>query len=106
MYKQKFHFVFTIKYFFIKKPEAAKDQSEILREGWISSQLKGFRSVIRNFGIQRWKSNGKKATEGFMLTLQEQRDAKNESSSHQPPPKSTVNDLLKNSPVNFLKSTQ
>jgi len=90
----------------ITSTEGAKDESSVLREGWISSQLKGFRSVIRNFGIQRWKSNGKKATEGFMLTLQEQRDAKNDTSSHQPPAKSAVNDLLKNSPVNFIKSTQ
>lgn len=43
--------------------------TEIVREGWINSSVKGLRRVIRNFGLQRWKSNSKKAAIGFLGTL-------------------------------------
>jgi len=43
--------------------------TQIIKEGWVDSSLKGFRRVVRNFGIQRWKTNSKKASNGFLSTL-------------------------------------
>uniref|UniRef100_H2Z2V8 PRELI/MSF1 domain-containing protein n=1 Tax=Ciona savignyi TaxID=51511 RepID=H2Z2V8_CIOSA len=39
--------------------------TEVKREGWVDSSFTGFRRVLRQFGINRWRSNAKKSFLGF-----------------------------------------
>lgn len=52
----------------IQEPESTS--TLIKREGWIDSSYKGFRRVLRQFGLSRWKSNAKKAHLGYISMLQ------------------------------------
>nr|CAB3265145.1 PRELI domain-containing protein 1, mitochondrial-like [Phallusia mammillata] len=52
----------------IREPEMSSTM--ITREGWIDSSYKGFRRVLRQFGLTRWKSNAKKAHLGYVSMLQ------------------------------------
>jgi len=45
------------------------NETLIVREGWVDSTFKGFRSLLKNFGISRWKANSYKSTQGFIGTL-------------------------------------
>lgn len=40
-----------------------------LKEGWVDSSARGFRHVLRKFGISRWRSNAVKAVTGYEHTL-------------------------------------
>jgi len=41
-----------------------------LKQAWVESNFYGLRSAIKNFGIERFKSNCVKATEGFNYVLE------------------------------------
>merc|ERR1711936_865387 len=41
-----------------------------VKEAWVESKLYGIRSAIKNFGIERFKNNCVKATEGFNYVLE------------------------------------
>merc|ERR1712080_117345 len=40
-----------------------------VKEAWVESGLYGLRSAVKNFGIERFKNNCVKATEGFNYVL-------------------------------------
>lgn len=40
-----------------------------IKECWVESRLYGLRSAVKNFGIERFKSNCLRATEGFNFVL-------------------------------------
>lgn len=44
--------------------------SKVLKEVWIESEIFGLRSAIKSFGIDRFKKNCLKATDGFDWVLQ------------------------------------
>lgn len=46
-----------------------ENTTQIVREGWIASSITGVGALVRNFGIQRWKSNAKKSNFGFLSSL-------------------------------------
>merc|ERR1712025_1107829 len=41
-----------------------------LKQAWVESNFYGLRSAIKNFGIERFKNNCVKATEGFNYVLE------------------------------------
>jgi len=45
-----------------------------IKEAWVESGLYGLRSAVKGFGIERFKSNCVKATEGFNIVLQHFQD--------------------------------
>jgi len=46
------------------------EQTIALKEAWVESRFYGLRSAIKNFGIERFKNNCVKATEGFNVVLE------------------------------------
>nr|XP_040577378.1 protein preli-like [Lepeophtheirus salmonis]XP_040577379.1 protein preli-like [Lepeophtheirus salmonis]XP_040577380.1 protein preli-like [Lepeophtheirus salmonis] len=45
--------------------------TRVIKEVWIESDIYGFRRAIKKFGVERFKSNSVKATEGFDFVLRE-----------------------------------
>ena len=45
------------------------EETIAIKEVWIESGLYGFRTAVKNFGIERFKQNCTKATEGFNHVL-------------------------------------
>ena len=54
-----------------KHPDDPETKTIAEKEAWIESGLVGIRSAVKNFGIERFKSNCQKATEGFNFILRE-----------------------------------
>jgi len=53
----------------ITRSSEAHGETTIVRHGWVDSSMTGFRRLLRQFGIARWKSNAKKAQLGFLSVL-------------------------------------
>jgi hypothetical protein len=49
--------------------ERGANNTNFFREGWVDSSLTGFRRLLRQFGINRWKSNAKKSFNGYLHIL-------------------------------------
>jgi len=47
-----------------------KDTTIAVKEAWIESRLYGLRSAIKSFGIERFKNNCERATDGFNYVLE------------------------------------
>jgi len=47
------------------------NQTIAVKEAWVESRLYGLRTAIKNFGIERFKMNCVKATDGFNFVLEE-----------------------------------
>lgn len=45
-------------------------QTVAVKEAWVESKFYGLRTAIKNFGIERFKNNTVRATEGFNLVLE------------------------------------
>lgn len=43
-----------------------------IKEAWVESGIYGLRSAVKNFGIERFKQNCSRATEGFNHVLRHQ----------------------------------
>jgi len=48
-----------------------------VKQAWVESNLYGLRSAIKNFGIERFKKNCVKATEGFNYVLEKLQNQQN-----------------------------
>lgn len=53
----------------VSMSEKSPGVTECLKEGWVDSSARGFRHLLRKFGISRWRSNGVKAYTGYEHTL-------------------------------------
>jgi len=49
--------------------EPNTNDTNFFREGWVDSSLVGFRRLLRQFGLSRWKSNAKKSFNGYLHVL-------------------------------------
>nr|XP_002131214.1 PRELI domain-containing protein 1, mitochondrial-like [Ciona intestinalis] len=58
-------------------PTSDPSVTEVRREGWVDSSLTGFRRVLRQFGITRWRSNAKKAFLGYQTVMNGAGDSSN-----------------------------
>jgi len=47
-----------------------KETTVALKEAWVESRFYGLRSAIKSFGIERFKNNCEKATDGFNYVLE------------------------------------
>jgi len=56
--------------YFTEESHAKAERTEVAKECWIESDTYGFRSAIKEFGINRYKKNCVKATEGFVSVLE------------------------------------
>ena len=49
------------------------NKTKVIKEVWIESDIYGLRSAIKKFGIDRFKKNCDKASEGFEWVLKGQK---------------------------------
>ena len=49
--------------------ESSVNETNFFREGWVDSSLTGFRRLLRQFGLTRWRSNAKKSFSGYLNVL-------------------------------------
>ena len=50
-------------------PSENEKSTKAIKEAWIESEIYGLRSAIKTFGIDRFKKNCEKATNGFEWVL-------------------------------------
>ena len=50
-------------------PSENEKSTKAIKEAWIESEIYGLRSAIKTFGIDRFKKNCEKATNGFESVL-------------------------------------
>ena len=50
-------------------PSENEKSTKAIKEAWIESEIYGLRSAIKSFGIDRFKKNCEKATNGFEWVL-------------------------------------
>ena len=50
-------------------PSENERSTKAIKEAWIESEIYGLRSAIKTFGIDRFKKNCEKATNGFEWVL-------------------------------------
>lgn len=55
--------------------ERSLNDTNFFREGWVDSSLTGFRRLLRQFGLSRWKSNARKSFNGYLHVLNGQSDS-------------------------------
>lgn len=49
----------------------SNEETGVRKQCWIDSSIVGFRSAIKSFGVERYKSNCGPATQGFLYVLEE-----------------------------------
>lgn len=54
---------------------STNNATSFFRQGWVDSSMVGFRRLLRQFGITRWKSNAKKSFTGYLHVLDGSSDA-------------------------------
>lgn len=54
---------------YVANPDNPTLETIAIKEAWIESGLYGLRSAVKTFGIERFKDNCRKATEGFNHVL-------------------------------------
>jgi len=54
---------------YVANPENPDQETVAIKEAWIESGLYGLRSAVKSFGIERFKDNCRKATDGFNHVL-------------------------------------
>ena len=54
---------------------SSTNATNFFRQGWVDSSLVGFRRILRQFGLARWKSNAKKSFTGYLHVLNGTSDA-------------------------------
>ena len=57
------------------------EDTTVHKECWIESSIVGFRSAIKHFGVERYKSNCGPATRGFQMVVEENLKKQREASS-------------------------
>ncbi len=50
---------------YVANPDNPAQETVAIKEAWVESGLYGLRSAVKNFGIERFKDNCRKATDGF-----------------------------------------
>jgi len=69
---------------------AADNETRVRKQCWIDSSILGFRSAIKRFGIERYKSNCGPATQGFRMVVEQRLRAEAEKENKVAPAVSQV----------------
>lgn len=83
----------------VSMSEESPGSTECLKEGWVDSSARGFRHVLRKFGMSRWRSNAVKAITGYENTL-------NKFYSNVPCPEISSRNSLAESTVEAIKDVK
>lgn len=81
------------------------EETGVHKECWIDSSIVGFRSAIKRFGVERYKSNCGPATKGFQMVVEEKLKKERETSSRsRPKDVSSMTNSSNNSGLNIYNS--
>lgn len=62
-------FMATVERVTLAPSSSSPSNTSVVKECWIDSSIFGFRSAIKKFGVDRYKKNCDKATQGFEMVL-------------------------------------